>query len=47
MTDEIQCNKCGEEVTLEKEGQYKLLHVSCACKGQYVKVNKALPEGWQ
>ena len=46
MTDEIHCDKCGEQPTFEKEGQYDLLHVSCACKGRYVKVKEVLPERW-
>jgi len=47
MTDKIQCDKCGQFVTFEREGQYELLHVSCACTGRYVKVKTALPEGWE
>jgi uncharacterized Zn finger protein (UPF0148 family) len=46
MTDEIHCDKCGEQPTFEKEGQYDLLHVSCACEGRYVKVKEVLPERW-
>lgn len=43
----IQCNKCGENPTLERQGQYDLLHVSCACKGRYVSVKQSLPEAWK
>jgi len=41
------CAECGQGVTLETEGQYNLLHVSCGCEGRYVNVKKALPEGWE
>jgi len=47
MTDDIRCEKCGQEPTLEKEGQYGLLHVSCGCEGRYVNVKKVLPQGWR
>lgn len=46
MTEKIRCEKCDQDVTLETEGQYELLHVSCGCKGRYVNVKKALPEVW-
>ena len=40
------CQNCGDDVSLETEGQYDLLHVSCSCRGRYVKVKDALPEEW-
>jgi len=40
------CDKCGQDVTLETNGQYDLLHASCGCRGQYVKVKNALPTEW-
>jgi len=46
MSDGLICQKCGDEPTLEQEGQYNLLHVSCSCRGRYVRVKKALPERW-
>jgi len=45
MSD-VECAKCGQTPTLETEGQYELLHVSCACKGRYVNVKEVLPERW-
>jgi len=42
----VECAQCGEEPTLEREGQYDLLHVSCGCKGRYVNVKTALPVEW-
>lgn len=42
----LECGKCGQEPTLEREGQYDLLHVSCGCKGRYVNVREVLPERW-
>lgn len=41
-----ECEKCGQSVTLETNGQYELLHASCGCKGRYVKVKTALPGRW-
>ena len=40
------CDTCGQDVTLETNGQYELLHVSCGCKGRYVNVKEVLPERW-
>jgi len=46
MTDDIRCTNCGQKPTLETEGQYDLLHVSCGCKGRYVNVKNTLPQEW-
>jgi len=46
VTPMFDCEHCGQTVTLETEGQYELLHVSCGCKGRYIKVKDALPERW-
>jgi len=46
MSDAYTCDRCDQEATLEQEGQYGLLHVSCGCRGRYVNVKEALPERW-
>lgn len=52
MTQEIpqqksRCGQCGEQVTLERTGNYGTLQVSCACDSRAVKVSEATPKEWQ
>lgn len=43
--DSLTCNKCGREVSLERN-RYNRLFASCECSRQSIKVARKTPDEW-